>query len=94
MESSALKELQSERLVSLVKRVYENVPFYKTAFDRQGLVPSDIKTIDDISKLPFTRKTDLRDNYPFKMFAVPMSEIVEIHAIQKTPYILSFPARS
>ena len=84
MELAALKELQSERLVNLVKRVYEKVPFYKVVFNLKGIVPSDIRTIDDISKLPFTKKTDLRDNYPFGLFAVPMSEIVEIHASSGT----------
>ncbi len=84
MDLGALKELQSERLTELAQRVYEKVPFYKTACDTKGVVPSDIKTIDDISKLPFTRKTDLRDSYPFKMFAVPMSEVAEIHASSGT----------
>ena len=84
MEFGALKELQSERLRNLVQRVYENVPFYKAAFDQKGIVPSDVQSIDDISKLPFTKKTDLRDNYPFKLFAVPMSEILEIHASSGT----------
>lgn len=84
MEAGALKELQSERLVKLVNRAYENVPFYKTVLDQKGVVPSDIRTIDDLSKLPFTKKTDLRDNYPFKLFAVPMSEILEIHASSGT----------
>jgi phenylacetate-CoA ligase len=84
MEAGALKELQSERLVKLVNRAYENVPFYKTVLDQKGVIPSDIRTIDDISKLPFTRKTDLRDNYPFKLFAVPMNEILEIHASSGT----------
>jgi len=84
MEAGALKELQSTRLVELVKRVYGNVPFYKTAFDAKGLAPSDITRIDDLGKLPFTRKTDLRDNYPFKLFAVPMSDILEIHASSGT----------
>lgn len=84
MEFSALRELQSERLVKLVQRVYENVPFCKTAFAQQGLLPSDITSLDDITKLPFTQKTDLRDNYPFKLFAVPMSDILEIHASSGT----------
>ncbi len=84
MESGALKELQSARLRPLAQRVYENVPFYTTAFDRHGVVPSDISTIEDIHKFPFTRKADLRDNYPFKLFAVPMSEILEIHASSGT----------
>jgi phenylacetate-CoA ligase len=84
MEAGALKELQSTRLVELVKRVYQHVPFYKAAFDAKGLAPSDIASLDDIGKLPFTRKTDLRDNYPFKLFAVPMSDILEIHASSGT----------
>ncbi len=84
MESGALKELQSARLRPLAQRVYENVPFYTTAFDQHGVVPSDISTIEDIHKFPFTRKADLRDNYPFKLFAVPMSEILEIHASSGT----------
>ncbi len=84
MELSALRELQSKRLKELVLRVYENVPFYKTAFEKKGVVPSDITSIDDMTKLPFTRKADLRDNYPFKLFAVPMSEVVEIHASSGT----------
>ena len=84
MEAGALKELQSTRLVKLVQRVYENVPFYTAAFDAKGLAPADIKGLDDIKKLPFTRKIDLRDNYPFKLFAVPMRDILEIHASSGT----------
>jgi phenylacetate-CoA ligase len=84
MEAGVMKELQSTRLVELVKRVYQHVPFYKAAFDAKGLAPTDIANLDDIGKLPFTRKTDLRDNYPFKLFAVPMSEILEIHASSGT----------
>lgn len=84
MERSALQELQSERLAVLTQRVYERVPFYKAAFDEKGLSPSDIRSIEDITKLPFTRKADLRDNYPFNLFAVPMREVVEIHASSGT----------
>ena len=84
MELSGLRELQSGRLTKLVQQVYEKVPFYKTVFDQRGITPSDIRTLDDISKLPFTKKINLRDNYPFKLFAVPMSEIVEIHASSGT----------
>ncbi len=84
MEESALRELQSQRLVKLVQWVHDRVPFYQAAFQQKGLTPSDIKTIDDIQRLPFTKKTDLRDNYPFKLFAVPMSEIAEIHASSGT----------
>ena len=60
-----LRKVQSERLVSMVKRCYENVPFYHKKFDEMGIKPEDIKSIDDLSKLPFTYKTDLRDNFPF-----------------------------
>ena len=84
MEPSALRDLQSQRLVKLVQWVYDRVPFYQAAFQQKGLTPSDIRSIDDIQRLPFTKKTDLRDNYPFKLFAVPMSEIAEIHASSGT----------
>ena len=79
-----LHELQSRRLRALVQRVYENVPFYKTKFDEMDLTPQDIKGIEDLYRLPFTVKQDLRDNYPFKLLATPMSEIVEIHASSGT----------
>jgi len=78
------REIQSERLRNLVNYVYERIPFYKKKFDKAGLKPGDIKTIDDISKLPFTTKDDLRDNYPFGMFAVPLSRVVEIHTSSGT----------
>ncbi len=79
-----LSVLQSERLVKTVKRVYENVPFYKNKFDSLGIKPGDIRGIEDITKLPFTVKTDLRDNYPFGLFAVPQSELMRIHASSGT----------
>lgn len=79
-----LHAVQSERLITLVNRAYNNVPFYKQKFDEMGLKPSDIHSIDDVSKLPFTVKTDLRDNYPFGLFAVPSEELVRIHASSGT----------
>lgn len=79
-----LRAIQSERLVKMVKNAYENVPFYKRKFDECGIRPEDIRSIDDISKLPFTEKNDLRDNYPFGLFAVPRSELVRIHASSGT----------
>lgn len=79
-----LKKIQSERLVATVKRCYDNVPFYKKKFDEIGLKPEDIKSIDDITKIPFTVKQDLRDNYPFGLFAVPKEELVRIHASSGT----------
>lgn len=84
MPREKLKELQSSRLCSMVKRVYENVPLYRQRFDEMGLKPEDIKSIDDIVKLPFTYKQDLRDNYPFGLFAVPMRDVVRIHASSGT----------
>lgn len=80
----AMRDLQSERLKLMVVRVYANVPFYKRRMDEIGVKPSDIQSIDDIVKLPFTYKSDLRDNYPFNLFAVPMKEIVRVHASSGT----------
>jgi phenylacetate-CoA ligase len=79
-----MSAIQSERLVKTVSRVYHNIPSYRAKMQEKGLVPGDIKSIDDISKLPFTIKSDLRDNYPFGMFTVPMSEIVRVHASSGT----------
>jgi phenylacetate-CoA ligase len=76
--------IQSERLINTVKRVYHNIPGYRAKMQEKGLLPGDIKSVEDISKLPFTIKTDLRDNYPFGMFTVPMSEIVRLHASSGT----------
>lgn len=76
--------IQSERLIQTVKRIYHNIPAYRSKMQEKGLLPSDIKSIKDISKLPFTNKSDLRDNYPFGMFTVPMSEIVRVHASSGT----------
>jgi len=79
-----LREIQSRRLASMVQRCYDNVPFYRQKFDELGLLPGDITSIDDIAKLPFTTKQDLRDNYPFGLFAVPKEEVVRIHASSGT----------
>ena len=76
--------IQSERLIRTVQRVYHNIPSYRTKMQEKGLVPADIKSMEDITKLPFTIKSDLRDNYPFGMFTVPMSEIVRLHASSGT----------
>ncbi len=84
MPLEQLRALQNARLSSLVKRVYQTVPFYKKQFDDNGIHPEDIKTVEDLSKLPFTKKTDLRDNYPYQMFAKPMQEISRIHASSGT----------
>jgi phenylacetate-CoA ligase len=84
MSREDMRNLQSERLVKLVKYVYDNVEFYRKKMDAVGVKPEDIKDIDDIVKLPFTTKNDLRDNYPFGLFAVPYSDIVRIHASSGT----------
>ncbi len=82
--SEEMKKVQSERLIKMVKSCYENVPLYKERFDEMGLKPDDIKSIDDIVKLPFTYKDDLRETYPFGMLAVPREEIVRVHASSGT----------
>ncbi len=76
--------LQSARLVKTVDRVYHNVEFYRKKMQAVGLEPGDIKDIEDLKKLPFTTKADLRDNYPFGLFAVPNNQIVRIHASSGT----------
>ena len=80
MSREDMRRLQTERLIETVKRCYENVPFYKKKMDQKGIRPEDIKSIDDITKLPFTTKHDLRDEYPFGLQAVPMEQVVRIHA--------------
>ena len=84
MSLDEIQKLQSERLVKLIKNVYTNVPHYRGKMQEKGLMPGDIKSIEDLSKLPFTYKDDLRDTYPFGMFASPMEEIVRIHASSGT----------
>ncbi len=84
MSREQMHQLQSERLCKLVEHAYTNVAFYRNKMDESGVKPADIKTIEDIVKLPFTSKQDLRDNYPFGLFAVPMKDIVRVHASSGT----------
>jgi phenylacetate-CoA ligase len=84
VERRALENLQLERLRETLHRVYKNVPFYRQSFDRTGVKPSDLKTLQDLSKFPFTNKSDLRDAYPFGLLSVPMRDIVRIHASSGT----------
>jgi phenylacetate-CoA ligase len=84
VKRTALRDLQGERLRDAVRRAYENVPFYRKKLDAHGVKPSDIRGIDDIVKLPFTTKEDFRDTYPFGLFAVPLREIVRVHASSGT----------
>lgn len=84
MPREEMRKLQTERLIKTVKTCYEKVPFYKRKMDKMGIKPEDITSIDDITKLPFTTKYDLRDEYPFGLQAVPMSEVRRIHASSGT----------
>ena len=79
-----LEKIQSERLINTVKRVYDNVPAYRKKMDEAGIKPQDIKSVADLEKLPFTYKQDLRDNYPYGLFACPMKDVVRIHASSGT----------
>ena len=81
---SKLRELQAERFKAIVRRAYDNVPFYKQRMDAMGVSPDDFKTLEDVRKFPFTIKTDLRDTYPFGLFASPMKDIVRLHASSGT----------
>ena len=81
---AALEALQLKRLQSVAARVYANVPFYRQSFDRAGIKPGDITSLADLQRLPFTTKQDMRDSYPYGLFAAPMEEIVRIHASSGT----------
>lgn len=84
LEREKLEELKLERLRNTVDRLYQAVPFYRNKLDDAGFRPGDIKSLDDLKGLPFTTKDDLRNNYPFGLFAVPMRDIVRIHASSGT----------
>ena len=79
-----MKALQSFRLSQTIRRVYENVPYYRDRMDKAGVKPDDIKSVNDLYKLPFTFKQDLRDTYPYGLFAVPMEDVVRVHASSGT----------
>jgi len=96
MPREALESIQLRRLQTTLARVYATVPFYRKQFDAQGVMPGDVKSLDDLKRLPFTVKQDLRDNYPFGMFAVPMENVVRIHASSGTtgkPTVVGYTAR-
>ena len=84
MSRDELADLQSKRLVKVVNRVYHNVEYYRKKMQAVGIEPGDIQGIEDLDKLPYTTKDDLRDTYPFGLFAAPQSEIVRIHASSGT----------
>jgi len=79
-----MRELQGKRLFNTVERVYYNSPFYRKKMQELGITPEDIESVEDLVKLPFTVKNDLRDQYPFGLFSSPMSEIVRLHASSGT----------
>ena len=96
MKRDEMHELQSIRLKNMVEYVYTNTPFYRAKMQEMGITPDDIKSIEDISKLPYTTKEDLRNNYPFGLMALPMSEIVRIHASSGTtgrPTVVGYTRR-
>jgi phenylacetate-CoA ligase len=96
MDREQMRALQGERLCQMVQRVYYNVPFYREKMQGLGMEPGDIRGIDDLSKLPITTKMDLRDNYPFNLFAAPMEDIVRLHASSGTtgkPTVVGYTRR-
>ncbi|MEW5880853.1 MAG: phenylacetate--CoA ligase PaaK [Pseudomonadota bacterium] len=91
-----LRALQLERLKWTLAHAYDNVPHYRRKFDAAGVKPSDLKSLEDLAKFPFTTKADLRDNYPFGLFAVPREKVVRIHASSGTtgkPTVVGYTAR-
>ncbi|AEA34155.1 phenylacetate--CoA ligase family protein [Hippea maritima] len=96
LPKEALEALQLKRLQSMVERVYNLVPFYRRKFDEVGVKPEDIKTLNDLKKLPFTTKQDLRDNYPFGLFTIPLEQVVRVHASSGTtgkPTVVGYSKR-
>ena len=96
MPREDLERIQLRRLQATIERAYYNVPFYRQQFDAQSVKPSDIQSLKDLTRIPFTTKQDLRDNYPFGMFAVPMDNVVRIHASSGTtgkPTVVGYTAR-
>ncbi len=84
MPRREIEAVQLKRLQATIERIYATVPFYKNSFDKAGIKPENIKGLDDLQRIPFTTKLDLRDNYPYDMFAVPMEQVVRIHASSGT----------
>ncbi len=91
-----LRALQLERLRSTLAHAYRNVPFYRKSFDDAGVTPDSLRSLDDLAQFPFTVKTDLRDNYPFGLFAVPREQVVRLHASSGTtgkPTVVGYTAQ-
>ena len=79
-----MRRLQSKQLAAMMERLYHNVPFYRNKLKEMGIEPGDIRDVDQLKALPFTTKDDLRENYPFGLFAVPQTDVVRIHASSGT----------
>src|SRR2546430_12501280 len=84
MPRAKLRELQDEQLRHMISYVYEHIPFYQEMFDSTGIKPADIRSVEDLPRLPFTRKQDLKDHYPFGLLAVPREQTIRIHASSGT----------
>ncbi len=84
MSRAELQALQLERMRWSLQHAYDNVPHYRHAFEAAGVRPSDLESLADLARFPFTAKQDLRDNYPYGLFAVPMSQVVRVHASSGT----------
>ncbi|WP_025270268.1 phenylacetate--CoA ligase family protein [Hippea sp. KM1] len=96
LPKEVLEALQLKSLRNTVERVYNLVPFYKKKFDEAGVKPDDVKTLDDLKRLPFTTKQDLRDNYPFGLFTIPLEQVVRVHASSGTtgkPTVVGYSKR-
>ena len=96
MPKEALEAIKLRRLQATIERVWATVPFYRKNFEKAKIKPGDIKSLEDLKRIPFTTKQNLRDNYPFGMFAVPMNNIVRIHASSGTtgqPTVVGYTAR-
>ncbi len=95
MPRAEIQQLQLERLQATVNRAARNVAFYQRQFEELGIYPEDIQSLEDIQRLPFTQKQDLRDSYPYGMFAVPLREVVRIHQSSGTtgrPTVVGYTA--
>jgi phenylacetate-CoA ligase len=96
MTTDAIRALQDERLLKMVRYAYDRVPLYRNRFHERGITPDDIKGLDDLHKVPFTNKNDLRDHYPYGILAVPLSEVVRLHASSGTtgkPTVVAYTRR-
>ena len=96
MPREDLETIVLRRLKTTIDRIYSNVPFYRLKFEENGITPDDIRSLEDLQRIPFTTKEDLRDNYPYGMFAVPMDNVVRIHASSGTtgqPTVVGYTAR-